>query len=386
MKLKGMASSRRQFMQTAAAVLTLAATGGASGVGAATRAGSRQKSLVASNLVVSGCDPSDLTTDYLAMLMEAGVNCVVWNAGGHSRNDLPYFVAAYEFMDQHADKVTIAKSVKDIRRAYLENKLAVVLGWQTAKPLEDEKTDWRLKPLKTNLRAYVELGLRICGITYNIANYFGGGCLDPHIGLSKAGRYLVEELHKHRVIVDIGGHTGEQASLDVLAMSSGVPIVCSHSNAAAITDNPRNTSDRVLEGIARSGGVVGLCPISDFVTRGREDASIPDWPQATLDDWLEHFDYLKRLIGADHIGLGPDFTQGWTPDFTFANPDEEAFVFPSIMISAQQPPIVYVKGFENIKEIVNVEKGLRDRGWSDAEIKKVFGDNWLRAYGQVWDG
>jgi membrane dipeptidase len=47
---------------------------------------------------------------------------------------------------------------------------------------------------------------------------------------------------------------------------------------------------------------------------------------------------------------------------------------------------VYVKGFENIKEIVNVEKGLRDRGWPDAEIKKVFGDNWLRAYGQVWDG
>lgn len=384
MKLKGMTSSRRAFVQSATAVFSIAALGGSSAFGAAAREGSNAASLARSHLVVSGCDPSDLTTDYLQMLMEAGVNCVVWNALGQSRAALPYFVDAYEFVDRHAAKATVAKSVKDIRRAYSEKKLAIVLGWQNALPLEEERSEWRLKPLKINLRAHVELGLRICGIAYNISNLFGGGCLDPHIGLSKAGRYLVEEFHKHRVIVDIGGHTGEQTSLDVLAMSQGVPLVSSHTNAAALADNPRNTSDRVLEGIARSGGVVGLCPISDFVTRGREDAETLDWPQATLDDWFEHFDYLKKLIGVDHIGLGPDFTYGWKPDFTFTNPDEDTFIYPSTMISNRQPPIVYVKGFECIAEIQNVEAGLRERGWSDTEMSKVFGDNWLRVYQQVW--
>ena len=386
MKPSGFTSSRRLFVQSAAAICSVGAIGGLASASAAA-AGTKSKSIAASKLFVSGCDPSPLSTDYLKMLREAGVDCWVWNAeSGRSKNALPYFSEAYEFMDRHAGQLTIAKSVKDVQQAHLENKVAMVLGWQATNPLEDEESNWRFKPLKTNLRAYVELGLRICGISYNLSNYFGGGCLDPHIGLSKAGRYVVEELHKHRVLVDIGGHTGEQTSLDALAMSAGVPLVCSHSNAATLADNPRNTSNRVLEGIARSGGVVGLCAVSDFVTRGREDAKILQWPQATLDDWLQHFDYLKKLIGVDHMGLGPDFTEGWRPESGFVNPDEEAFYFPAAMISANQPPIVYVKGFEKITQIVNLEKALRERGWSDTEIQKVFGDNWLRVYEQVWGG
>src|SRR5690606_5026108 len=107
---------------------------------------------------------------------------------------------------------------------------------------------------------------------------------------------LVEQIHKLRIVLDVGGHTGEQTSLDALAMSSGVPVVCTHTNVRALTDNPRCTSDKVFEAIARTGGVIGLTAFNDFHARSRKDAGVLRTPQVGLDKHLDQYDYLKRLI------------------------------------------------------------------------------------------
>jgi membrane dipeptidase len=154
-----------------------------------------------------------------------------------------------------------------------------------------------------NLRAYRQLGLRIASIAYNNTNIFGGGCLDPDVPLTRAGHRYVEEVHKQRLVLDVCGHTGERTSFDAVQISKGVPVICSHTNARALMDNPRNISDRLIEAIAKTGGVVGLTAFSDFHVRSRNDASVQRTPQAGLDKHLDQFDHLKKLVGVDHIGL-----------------------------------------------------------------------------------
>ncbi len=174
-----------------------------------------------------------------------------------------------------------------------------------------------------------------------------------------------------------GGHTGERTSLDAIEMSSGVPIVCTHSNVAALTDNPRNGSDRLFEAIAATGGVIGVTAFNDFHARTRHDAGVPRTPQVGLEKHLDQFDYLRRLVGADHVGLGPDFIEGRDP----RAPVNPAVTPPEIY---SEKPWLYVTGFERITELSHVTRGLIERGWSTTEIRKVLGENWLRVYARVW--
>lgn len=330
-------------------------------------------------LVVDGTNVSALTSEYIEEMLGAGVDVWVHNRVSTEPSGLPFFNRAYEFLDRNSDRLAVATTVREIREVRAAGKLAMVLGWQAATPLEGPMSGWGRKPPPIELRAYYELGLRSCGITYNIANRFGGGCLDEWIGLTEAGRYIVERFHDLGIVVDIGGHTGERASLDVLEMSPGVPIICSHTDCRALMDNPRNVTDRVIEGIAATGGVVGLAAINDFVARSRNDTAIRTTPQVGLDVLLDHFDHVKRLVGAEHVGIGTDFTSG----FPGTDPYRGSFTAPPTIYSAQDP-WTYVEGFETIGELANLENGFRQRGWTQQEITNVMGENWIRVFQRVW--
>ncbi|HEY0685851.1 MAG TPA: membrane dipeptidase [Steroidobacter sp.] len=324
-----------------------------------------------STLVVDGLDPSALTKEYLGMLQAGGVNCWHQSVGG-----LASFAALHTFFDANADTLVQAGTVKEIRQAHQQGKIAHVSGWQSADAL---LADANGQGLLGNLRAYRQLGLRICSIAYNNTNIFGGGCLDPDVPLTRAGHRYVEEIHKQRLLLDVCGHTGERTSFDAVGVSKGVPVICSHTNLRALTDNPRNISDRLIEAIAKTGGVVGLTSVSDFHTRAQKDAGVPRSPQATLDKHLDQYDYLKKLVGVDHIGIGPDFMTGRKDlDAMGLNRD----MWPADVYSDW--PWDMVRDFETIVELPKVTQGLLDRGWSAADVRKVLGENWLRVYEKAW--
>ncbi len=158
-------------------------------------------------------------------------------------------------------------------------------------------------------------------------------------------------------------------------MSSGIPMICSHTNIAAIADNPRSTSDRVIEAIAKTGGVIGLTAVNDYHVRGKKDVNVPHSPWVTVEEHLDQYDYLRKLAGFDHIGLGPDFI------------DREGIGNQSAAIDRRiisDGSWLYVKGFEKIRELPNVTRGLIKRGWSTHEIRKVLAENWLRVHKKVW--
>jgi len=329
-----------------------------------------------STLVVDGLSGAALTEDYLAMLKTGGVDCIQGSVGG-----MASFANLLAFCDQHPDKIVQTGTVREIRQAREQGKLAHVSGWQSADPLLGDalaQGAFSVAPVG-NLRVYRELGLRVVSIVYNNPNIFGGGCIDPEVPLTREGHRYVEEIHKQRMVLDVGGHTGDRTSFDALAISKGVPVICSHANARALMDNPRNIPDELAVAIAKTGGVIGLTSVSDFHTRSRNDADVPYSPQATLDQLLDHFDYLKKLVGVDHVAIATDFMTGRT-DLDSMGMIRE--LWPEHLYSEQ--PWNMVKDFETITELPKVTQGLLDRGWSTPDVRKVLGENWLRVYEKVW--
>ncbi|WP_157995564.1 dipeptidase [Peristeroidobacter soli] len=291
-------------------------------------------------------------------------------------DDFASFASLLSFCDEYKTNIAPAGCVRDIREFHHQGIISLVSGWQSAEGLIVAG-----EPELGNLRAYRELGLRICGIAYNVANQFGGGCLDPQVGLTRAGHRLVEEIHRSQIVLDVGGHTNEQTSFDAIAISAGVPVICSHTNVRALNDNPRCSTDRMLEAIARTGGVIGVTAFSDFHVRKASDAQVMRTPQASLDRHLDQYDYLKRLVGTDHIGLGPDFLSGRNDPGRLSAADQLVMAAEAY---SQETPWFYIEGFESIDELPNVAQGLLQRGWSDADLRKVLGENWLRVYEAVW--
>lgn len=293
---------------------------------------------------MNGLDFSVPSESYLDQLQAVGVGCWYRSEEGRGVSD---FASALAFLDEHRERIAQARTVRDIRSLHREGKIAYLSGWQSAEALIPAAST---EPAISHLRVYQALGLRICGIAYNVTNAFGGGCLEPHIGLTRAGRRLVERIHQQRIVLDVGGHTGEQASLDAIGMSGGVPVICSHTNCQALNDNPRCTSDRVLEAIAQSGGVIGVTAFSDFHTRRRRDTAVRATPRADLDRHLDEYDYLKSLVGVDHIGLGPDFMEGYDMS-DLLSPGSHSF---AAEIYSPQLPWSYVSGFEGITQLPNL--------------------------------
>ena len=331
------------------------------------------------SLVVNGLDVSDLNEEYLGLVRGGGVDVV------HKTVDrgLRAFADIHNFVDGHSKEISVVRSVTEMSEASSDGKIGLLLGWQDANAVStgrDGPNDWWGEPSRTELRAYYELGLRVCGIAYQIANVFGGGATDGHVGLSRAGRALVEEIHRLRIVLDVGGHTGDQASFDALEMSSGVPIICSHGAARALADSSRNLSDRTIEAIAKTGGVIGTPAINDFLVRGKGMAHMPESRWGTVDDFIAHVEHVRDLVGPDHIGLGPDFTS------RLGNPNgremrDKALFGPETM---DDGPRRYVQGFENVSELPNVMAALEEREWPEEHVRKFLGGNWLRVYRQVW--
>ena len=262
----------------------------------------------------------------------------------------------------------------------------MVVGWQDSAGLTDGNgNDWRSSnPPKTKLREYYELGLRTANLTYQLSNQFGGGMLDPTVPLTVEGRLIVAQMQKLGIVVDVSGHTGVQTALDVIAMAER-PVVITHGNVRALNkDNPRTSPDAVIEGVARTGGLMGVAALSQFMMWGGKDAAKaetgPFPAQASLSRYVDEFDYLKKLVGVDHIGLGTDFV---TPGSGGGDPAKDFEYPPEMMSKADE--IEFVDGFGSVSGLNNLRAEMQRRGYTAEEIAKILGGNWMRVFGQAWN-
>lgn len=249
----------------------------------------------------------------------------------------------------------IARSAADIDAAHDAGDLAVVLHFQGCDPIE---ADVNL------LDAYYALGVRVMQPTYNARNRLGDGCLErANSGLSKLGRAAIARMNELRIAIDVA-HVGRRTSLEVIEASSA-PVIVSHGNACGVYESRRNLTDEQIKAVAASGGVIGVCAFPGFVSAADAD----------LGKLLDHVDYLAALVGAEHVGLGLDFSTETEEDYDYFGYEEDTY---------PRPPWIWPPGIAGFTDIRNIADALAWRGYRTEQIDGIASGNFLRVFREVW--
>lgn len=256
-------------------------------------------------------------------------------------------------------------SVEQIRRCKKEGLKA---GIVTSQEAEGYSKDLKLLELLYNY------GLRVQQLSYNNQNLIGAGCMEPNggAGLSKFGIRFVEKCNELGIVVDTG-HCGYHTTMDACKYSKA-PVIASHTGVEKVNFHARCKSDDEIRAIADTGGVVGIFAMPWFTGADPENT--------TVDDFIDHIDYVVRLVGIDHVGIGTDWPM---PQTKWAAITFKKYVAPTIGFApGNGPSTEWIHGLKDYRSFINVTRGLVARGYSDEAIRKILGENWLRVFEQVW--
>ncbi len=297
--------------------------------------------------------------------------------GGPGRRALEMIDVTYRQIERHPQDLVFAGSVEDIRRAKRDGKIAILMGVEGGYAIENSLGA---------LRDLYRLGVRYMGLVHSVngdwVDSAGIGAKPPEPkfhGLSSFGEDVVREMQRIGMLVDVS-HASDETVEDVLRIAKA-PIIASHSSARALCDSPRNLSDDQLRAIGANGGVVMVNFYAAYIDPKFRDAAravyrehaadlaavekdgthtakmndayrkleegIPRPPVSVLVDHIEH---VAKVAGVDHVGLGSDFDG----------------------VSAM--PV----GLEGMDGLPKITLELLRRGWSDEDVKKVLGENFLR--------
>jgi membrane dipeptidase len=261
-------------------------------------------------------------------------------------------------MERQPDVVKVSRR-KDILAAKEAGKIALVPSVEHL----------AVGPFVHRIEVLYGMGVRLAGLTYSRQNFFGAGQYEPKdSGLSDLGRDAVERMNDLGMIIDVS-HTGSQTFLGAVEHSRA-PIVSSHTAAYGIRQRRRSRRDEELLACAKKGGVIGVTAVPNVLS---------DDPNQDINVVLDHFDYLVKLIGVDHVAIGTDTLVGDTVGFQrHMNTRDGNRDFPVDKIFAP-----YVNGLEGPQDGKNIIRGLLDRGYSDADVTKIAGGNALRLFGEV---
>ena len=277
---------------------------------------------------------------------------------------------------KYPDRLALALSAADIRRDFKQGKIGSLLGLEGGHAIENSLGA---------LRAYYDLGVRYMTLTHNVTLDWADAALDSakHNGLTPFGDSVVREMNRLGMLVDLS-HVSP-ATMSAALNVSQAPVIFSHSGARALVDVPRNVPDSILRRVTTNGGIVMVPFVTGFVspavllydqaTRpvmkelrdryGNDTAAITravkEWrathpvPRATLSQVADQIEYVRKVAGVDHVGIGGDF-DGITE---------------------------VVQGLEDVSTYPSLFAELARRGWSDSDLRKLAGENFLRVFAQA---
>jgi len=297
--------------------------------------------------------------------------------GGSARRTLDMIDYVYRAAERYPNELMMSYSTADIRRAKKQKKIAALMGIEGGHAIEDSLMA---------LRDFYRLGVRYMTLTHNNTNNWADACCDTatHNGLSDFGKDVVREMNRIGMLVDIS-HVSDKTMSDVLDVSTA-PIIASHSSARTLGDRTRNIPDDLLRRIAKNGGVVMVNFYPGFIdakviaaSKERDALLKPELdqlketfkdnpkrlqeetnkllaanplPATQLSVLIDHFDHVAKTAGIDHVGLGSDFD------------------------GVSSLPV----GMEDVSKLPNITYELLQRGYSDKDVRKVLGENFLRAF------
>lgn len=287
------------------------------------------------------------------------------------RQQLEQFDIALRMIRQYPDDLLLATSVADIELAQKEGKIASLMGIEGAHTIGNSLGV---------LRAYYELGARYMTLTHFHSHDWADSATDTfnHKGLSEFGKEVVREMNRLGMLVDLS-HVSEDTMNDALDTTEA-PVIFSHSSAKALTQHLRNVPDAVLRRVTENGGLVMVTFIPDFVNDERRKwaegldpitrnlTTEAEWkaaaeeykkthgkpPTGTLSQVADHIDYVARIAGHDHVGIGGDFYGQSGDDL--------------------------VQGLEDVSRYPYLIAELLRRGWSEENISRLTRENFMRVF------
>lgn len=291
---------------------------------------------------------------------------------GYARIQLEQIDIAKRVIARYPDVFVPAFTAADVRKAYAQGKIGSLIGMEGGHAIENSLGA---------LRSYYELGARYMTLTHNVTLDWADAANDAprHNGLTAFGKEVVREMNRLGMLVDLA-HTSPAVMSQALSVSDA-PVIWSHAAARGVTNVPRNVPDSILAKLPKNGGVLMMTFVPGFVSQtvagyGAQVTAVRDsvtkryqnngdaqfkavaaWreshptPRATINDVADHLDHIKKIAGAAHVGIGGDF-DGITET---------------------------VQGLEDVSTYPTLFAELVKRGWTDAELKGLAGENVLRA-------
>ncbi len=297
--------------------------------------------------------------------------------GGAAAYCMKIMETIHEMADKYPKQARFCESTSDVEKTAAGGRRAILIGIEGGHAIEDSLD---------LLRAFYRFGARYMTLTHWNTNDWADSANDEpkHNGLTDFGKQVVLEMNRLGMLVDIS-HTSDKTFYDAIAVSKA-PIIASHSSARALSDVPRNMSDDMLRALAKNGGVamVNFYPVfldnevakadkaRDEKLKPQMDAlkqkfgeDTPEYDKAVkeLDDanplpkvpWtriVDHIDHMVKVAGVDHVGLGSDF------DGIPNGPE----------------------GMEDVSDLKKIPAELKRRGYSDSDIRKIMGGNFMRVF------
>lgn len=312
-------------------------------------------------IVIDALQASNWDRELLEELRAGGVTAVhvtlaFWEDARAALGNIGRWRRLFE---DHADLVAPVRAADDIEEAKRTGRTGVILGFQNASPIEDDLA---------LIGIFHELGVRVMQLTYNNQSLIGAGCYEAaDAGISRFGREVIGEMNRVGMAIDMS-HSAELTTLQAIDISER-PVAITHANPLSFHKGLRNKSDRVLKALAESGGMLGFSTYPFHI--GGSGVSLDAFCGMVAD--------TAELMGVDHIGIGTDMCRKhssayldwmrsgrWSRETDGGEAGAAGGGWPD-----------WPEWFRSPADFPNITRGLLDRGFSETDVAKIMGGNWL---------
>lgn len=311
-------------------------------------------------------NPDNFTADDFKPYKESGISvfhCSIGIGGPDAYTDCLKYIASHNsLIARHDDWFMRVDTPARLDAVKSSGKVGILIGLQDS--------DHFRKP--DDVDFFYGQGQRVSQLTYNSRNLIGNGSTERRDeGLSDFGVAIVERMNKVGMAVDVS-HSGDRTTLDAFEASKK-PVLITHSNCRSLNPNhPRCKTDEAIKAMAAKGGVMGITEVRMFVS-----AKEP----TTVDSMLDHFDYVAKLVGVEHLGVGSDID---LIGYDGLPPEELKGLKAGYKNSYGFRDKVDLDGYNFSKRPLDLAEGLLGRKYSDANVELILGGNFRRVLKEIW--
>ena len=316
-------------------------------------------------IIIDGLQYNNWTEDIFRQMNEGGVSAVHVTICYHEdfQEMVENVIAWNRLFEEYSDLIFQGRSSDDVLKGADEGRTAIIFGFQNCSPIEDNIG---------LVEICHQLGVRFMQLSYNNQSLLATGCYeedDP--GITRMGRQVISEMNRVGLVVDMS-HSAARSTLEAIEISSR-PIAITHANPLFWCDALRNKSDDVLKALAESGGILGFSMYPHH---------LKNKSTCLLEEFCEMIARTAEMIGVERIGMGSDLCQNqpdrvvewmrngtWSTDRDFGEGSAKSAGFP------EQP-----EWFRDNRDFINIFNCLRRKGFSENEVKRIAGLNWLEFF------